>query len=202
MYLKDKTTYLNRYNKRLKEYGYDSKSLGWGGGRERQDLRYKVLKEIGVLSNESILDVGCGFGDLYDYCLMNNWQGEYLGIDINQNLLNVAINQYPSIKTEKIDLLEDKFEQKFDWVLSSGVFNAKLEAEDNIGYITKMLTKMFTTSNKGVACDFMTTYVDYQHPIAYHLDPAEAIAIGKKLTDRLIIRMDYLKYEFCLYLYK
>ena len=58
----EKLATIERYNKRLKKYGYDSRTLGWFKGR--QPIRSEVVSEIGELDNCSILDVGCGFGDL------------------------------------------------------------------------------------------------------------------------------------------
>lgn len=63
---KDIDIYLKRYNDRLDKFGYAPESLGWGGGKERQYLRFKILSEIGLQVGDSILDVGCGFADMYE----------------------------------------------------------------------------------------------------------------------------------------
>ena len=43
------------------------KSLGWGN-EETQKVRFKVLMEIsGLQITDSVLDVGCGYGDLSYY---------------------------------------------------------------------------------------------------------------------------------------
>ena len=196
----DKQTYLQRYGERLNEFGDDPKTLGWGGGIERQNLRFKILSEIGVSGKDSVLDIGCGFADLFGYLSTVGWKGVYLGVDINGDLLEVASKKYEKATLKQIDILESNLAEQYDWVLSSGVFNAKLDFEDNLIYIEKMLRRMFQSAKKGVACDFMSTYVDFQHPIAFHLNPADAIDMGKKLTDKLVLRMDYLPYEYCIYL--
>ena len=64
---KDVNLYIERYNQRLDKFGYSPESLGWGGGKERQFVRFKALTEIGVEKHDSLLDVGCGFADLYEY---------------------------------------------------------------------------------------------------------------------------------------
>lgn len=198
---KDRSIYNNRYDKRLNLYGNDPRSLGWGGGKKRQFLRYKNLLEIGFKENDSILDVGCGFGDLHQY-LSNSYKSfKYKGIDINKNLINVAKNQNKNIDVQQIDILETKITDQYDWVVSSGIFNAKLKFESNIDYISKMLFEMTLIANKGVAVDFMSTFVDYQHEDAYHMDPSELITIVKnQLKKKLILKMDYLDYEYCIYI--
>jgi 2-polyprenyl-3-methyl-5-hydroxy-6-metoxy-1,4-benzoquinol methylase len=77
----DERTVLDFYTERWKEYGYDTRSLGIGS-RESQDIRFRVLTEIGDLTNAAILDVGCGFGDLHSYLERRGIPVRYAGIDI------------------------------------------------------------------------------------------------------------------------
>jgi len=198
----DKQCYRDRYNNRLMVYGYDSRSLGWGGGKERQNLRFKILTEIGIDPQSSILDVGCGFCDLYGYLKSSGWKGQYLGVDINSSLLDFGRKIYPDVIAKEIDILATDIPQKFDWVFSSGIFNAKLYKTDNIGHISAMLEKMYSLCLKGVASDFMSTFVDFQHPDAFHADPCDIIKIVKTFCRPLSIRMDYLPYEYMVYIYK
>ena len=202
MNIKDKKIYIERYSARLKNFGYDPCTLGWGGGRERQELRFKILSDIGITKGDSVLDVGCGFADLYGYLIKTKWEGSYLGIDINRDLLKVALERYPNVMVEEIDILEKDFNRNFDWVVSSGIFNARLYHQDNIRHIEDMLKKFFQISRKGVASDFMSTHVDFQHIEAYHANPSDIINIANSLTWSSVLRMDYLNYEFTVYLYK
>jgi SAM-dependent methyltransferase len=198
---KDKKNYLNRYNSMLSQFGYSPKSLGWSGGEEMQFLRFKILSEIGFETNDSVLDIGCGFADLYGYLQKRRLNCNYLGLEINDNLLEVALKQYPSVQVKLKDILIEPVKKKYDWVVSSGIFNAKLESESNVNYITEMLGKMIAIANKGVAVDFLSSYVDYQGELSFHLDPGKAIEIAKSLTDKIIVRMDYLKFEYTIYMY-
>lgn len=200
MTIKDKNNLIRIYNERLKKFGNTPRALGWGnGGKKRQFLRFKILFEIGIQKNDSVLDVGCGFGDFYGFLRSNGWQGEYLGIDINNNILKVAKSRYPDIKVLCVDLLNYKRFKKFDFVIESGIFNEKFEFSSNLDFIEKMLNKMFRISRKGIACNFLSTFVDFEAPGSFHSDPAEIIRIAKKFTNKLILRMDYLKYEFTIY---
>ena len=64
----DKNAYIERYNTRLETYGHDIKTLGWGGDKARQFLRFQVSLELENFLNTSkiasVLDVACGFGDM------------------------------------------------------------------------------------------------------------------------------------------
>jgi SAM-dependent methyltransferase len=200
---KDIDIYNERYNERLQIHGIKPETLGWGGGIERQNIRFKALSEIGIKNGDSILDVGCGFADMYVYLKQIGWKGNYEGIDINSNLIEIATNLHPDVKFQNKDFLSSKITSKYDWVLSSGIFNAQLLHEDNMEYIKNMLKKMYQTSLKGVSSDFMSTYVDFQHPDAYHTNPSELLEFLKsEINTSQVIRMDYLQYEFCVYLKK
>ena len=66
MTLQSRKAIVDFYEARLDEFGYDVRSVGWGN-KGSQDLRFKILSDIGDLTNNSVCDLGCGFGDLYLY---------------------------------------------------------------------------------------------------------------------------------------
>ena len=194
----EKLAAIERYNERLKKYGYDPRTLGWLKGR--QPVRFKVLSEIGDLNGCSILDVGCGFGDLYGFLIKRGLNIAYTGIDINSNLIEIARKKYPDACFEIKDILIDEINQKFDYILLSGVFNFKLS--DNKTFIQNMLKKMFELCNKGVAADFMSTYVDFKNADAYYASPEQIFSFCKALSRRVVLRHDYMPFEFCVHVYK
>ena len=82
------------YNSRLDSGLPDHKVVGWGS-KESQDLRFKILSDISSLDSSSILDVGCGLGDLVLFLNNNNHNVyRYHGIDISENLIDEAKNRY------------------------------------------------------------------------------------------------------------
>lgn len=197
---KDKEIYIDRYTERHTRYGYDPRTLGWGGGKEKQDYRFAHLAAVGEMSSQSILDVGCGFGDLYGYLISNGWNGMYLGIDIVPVLIDQAKELWPSAEFKIMDLLTNHIDVHFDYVFASGVFNAKVN--NNQEHISTMLKRMYEIANIAVICDFMSTYVDFQQEIAFHTNPEWVFGIAKNLSRRVVLRHDYMPFEFCLYIYK
>ena len=193
----EKLKLIERYNKRLKEYGYDPRTLGWLKGR--QPIRFKILSEIGDLSGCSILDVGCGFGDLYGFLTKKGLPIEYTGVDINPNLIKIARNIYPHAQFEVKDFQESGMGE-FDWVFSSGVFNFRLP--DNESFIHTMLEKMFEMCKKGIAADFLSSYVEFRNEDAYYAYPEDVFRFCKTLSRRVTLRHDYMPFEFCTYIYK
>lgn len=195
---KDKQAIIQRYSENLKKYGYSPKTLEWF--KNRQPIRFKALSEIGDLNNCSILDVGCGFGDLYGFLIKKGLSIKYMGYDIYENFIKIARKVYPDAHFEVKDIEEDKINEKFDWVFSSGIFNNKMT--DNASSIRSMLKRMFKLCNKGVAADFMSTFVDFKSKGAYYANPEVVFGFCETLSRRVLLRHDYMPFEFCIYIYK
>lgn len=194
----EKKYIINQYNKRLKKYGHDPRALGWFEGR--QPLRFAILSEIGDFNNCSVLDVGCGFGDLYGFLTKKYYNIQYTGIDINPRLIKIAQNTYPGIHFMVKDFHEAVIDTRFDWVVSSGVFNDNLS--ENTSFIQEMVKKMFILCTKGVAVDFMSSYAGLKGKGTSYTVPEELFGFCKTLSKRIILRHDYMPFEFCVYIYK
>jgi SAM-dependent methyltransferase len=199
----DRLDYIGRYEKRLEEFGYSPATLGWGANG-RQEVRFSVLAEYALrLPGASVLDVGCGFCDLYDFLVGHRWQGNYTGIDIVPGLLDVARQRHPGLDIREVDITDDVASlDKYDFVISSGTFNAVLPSGNNLTHIEAALRIMYRCSRLGVCVDFLSSYVDFQKPGAYHTDPSWAFGAARKLARRALLRHDYMPYEFALFLFR
>ena len=183
----DKKAYIERYNERLSVHGYDPKTLGWGGA-ERQYLRFKTTLDAAVLFGEeltSILDIGCGFGDFCFYLKNLKSSIKYTGVDINESLIGVAKKEFRDSNFYLGTIDSCAFEDgSSDLVVENGIFNAKLDFQDQLDYIERTLREMFRVSKYGVAADFMTNRVDFIAEGAFHLDPEVAYRIGKSVSEK------------------
>jgi trans-aconitate methyltransferase len=200
----DRAAYVTRYTDRLREHGHSPATLGWGNGG-REHLRFAVMADtIQAAGARSLLDVGCGFADLHDFLRERGWTGTYQGIDVVPALLEEARRRNPDLALEEADLAEYHAAESgaFDVVVASGVFNAKLIAEDNGEHIRRSMARMFELSRLAVCVDFMTTNVDFQHPGAWHTDPAWAVELAASLSRRFLLRQDYLPFEYAVVVYR
>jgi SAM-dependent methyltransferase len=200
----DRQAYVERYEARLREHGHAPATLGWGaGGREhvRFGVMADVLDEVGA---ESVLDVGCGFADFHDHLRARGWQGSYHGIDIVPGLLAEARERHPALDVQEADISSFRpgASGGFDVVVASGVFNALLHAEDNEAHITRCVQRMFELCRRAVCVDYMSTWVDFEHPDAWHTDPAWALALSRTLSKRVRLRHDYMPFEFAMTIYR
>lgn len=187
------------YENRYKEAGGDITTLGWKN-REEQWLRFKMLCDIGELSGTSVCDVGCGFGDLADYLGEQGKDTFYTGLDIAPSLLAHARQRHPDLRFLELNMAEQPYEQEHDYFLSSGALSFKMP--DNMALAENMLGKMFALARKGVAVNFLSTYVNYQNERNFHYSPEEMFRMARKFTKWVKLRHDYPLWEFTLYMYK
>ena len=197
---KDRTSCIQRYDGRFPIFGVSPESLGWGGGKERQISRFRAAAEFSRFTNrtvKSVLDVGCGFGDLGAWLSQNNPEIEYSGIDINSSLVEKGRLQYQlNLAVKDISCIGD---QSYDLVIANGIFNFRLLHEVHEDYIRNMLSRFMSIARVGIAVDFMSTYVDFQHPGAFHCPEALVVEVIKSRTKRYVIRNDYLDFEYMAY---
>ncbi len=139
------------YNQRFGRYGYHPKTLGWG--KERHRLRYHILLNHWKLSGQSLLDFGCGFGDMFGYCKSKNLDVKYSGIDINPTLIGEGKLHYPEANLTVADPLSSDIGTTFDIILASGLFNTKFE--DNMCFARECFDFFAKTSTQGFAANFL-----------------------------------------------
>ena len=78
----------------------------------------KVLEFMGNLTNKTALDLGCGTGRLIQDLL--NSGADVTAIDVSEEMINIAKNKFPKIKTEIADVNKLPFKDgSFDFVVAS-----------------------------------------------------------------------------------
>jgi len=191
------------YNGRLKQGLPDFKTVGWGS-KSSQYLRFKILSEIDDLKGAKVLDVGCGLGELYYFFEKNDFKIQsYKGIDISEELIKEARKRFSIEKKASFDYLNiDKVmgEGIYDYIFLSGSINLKME--NNLSFAKMALNRMYSLCRKGIACNFLSSYVDFSLAKDHHYSPEELFSYSKKLSNRVVLRHDYPLYEFTIYIYK
>ena len=91
MSLLDKAAIFRFHNKLASKFGKGTiRALGWKD-TEGQQARFKVLSGIGNLDNHSVLDAGCGHGDLREYLGRFYPHSLYYGVEQIPGLLQEAV---------------------------------------------------------------------------------------------------------------
>ncbi len=161
--------------------------------REGQVYRYRKLFEIADLDGASVLDIGCGLGEMYPALRERYPTARYEGIDLVPEMVAQAARKHPGVRFRAVDLLSTTIPERYDYVLLSGVFNnAMAEAT---GYLERLVDQSWSLTTKGLGFNFLPIHVNFSQPtMAYH-DPARVLDFCvRRLSPR--VRMDH-HYERC-----
>lgn len=189
------------YTSLVAKHGISVKSLDWGS-TESQQLRFAVLADVGNVNGVSILDVGCGLGDLWGWLKKSGKSAHYTGLDITSQMVKLAEERFPDAVFKLGNLLEfaDEFIGKYDYVMASGIF-AHMESSSFL-FMQKMIARMFDICNKAVAFNSLSMWAPQKDVGEYCADPLEVLKYCKELTPWVVLRHDYHPRDFTIYMYK
>ena len=197
---RDRELYRERYAARLERYGHDPRSLGWTKGRQRHRFE-ALLRHVRWSRDCSVLDVGCGFGDLGAFLRERGHRGEYVGIDLVDDLVRVGRARYPDLDLRVADLEEFTADTHYDLVLATGVFNARLEHGNNLDHIGSSLRSMFRLARIAVVADFLTADVDRVDDALFYTPIGDVVECVYRLTRRFVIDHQTMPYEYTITLF-
>jgi SAM-dependent methyltransferase len=186
------------YSEAIDTYGaHDPRALRWSTS-SAQIERFRVLAEIGDLNHKSVLDIGCGFGDLWGFLNEEHSLHSYTGIDVLPQMIEVARRKYPDIEFEVADFSTFKG-KSIDYVLSSGAFSFKIPNHREIYF--ESIKKMFALSRIGIGFNMLNSKWHIDNDIYATYDPLDIYKLCGSLTDKLVLRQEYLPQDFTFYLY-
>jgi SAM-dependent methyltransferase len=192
---------VERYNNMLEGFGVGEEALGWGK-KGRSNLRFEILLSQWNFKDATVLDFGCGFGDLCGYMMKKRIAySHYIGTDINANLIHEAkMRKYPNSTFLVQGSAMAQSKRKVDYVLSSGVFNFKLK--DNSRFIRKSFAQLDRLSKKGFAMNFISDKVDFKTTHNHYSNPGQILELAYQYSNNLVLRNDYMPFEFTLFVNK
>lgn len=183
------------YNERYKKFGRNIRTVGWGSDKD-QSLRFDVLFRGINPCGKTILDVGCGLGDLVPYLeQLTDGNFNYIGVDVADELIKDARAVHPGSNCEFLtgDVFSINLPQ-VDISVLSGALSLKRDGIE--AYAQDTLRKMIDLSRVAVALNFLTKYVDFEAPHNQHYQPEEVFSWAKKYSKRVNLIHDYPLYEF------
>lgn len=177
-------------------FGVDSN--GWGS-KESQQLRFEIIKNIGIQPIHEVLDVGCGTGDLASFLYPNQfYRYNYTGIDLRNDIVARAQEEHPKFRYMNVPI--NLIEGMFDYVVASGIFCFR---EPNWKKKTTIiLHKMLSKARKGVAVNFLRKDDTIRKDkLMFFTTPDVIVDIAISLTSEFTLRCDYKDNDMTLYLY-
>lgn len=135
-YLEIEKEMTNTYNKIAKKYIEEAK-------QDWENKKYADMFLSYLNNNASILDIGCGTGELLKYYSDKGF--EVAGLDISGEMLNIAKEKVPSSKFIQMSVYDiNKIEEKFDGISATFVL-VHISKEK----INEVVEKIYGRLNKG-----------------------------------------------------
>ena len=189
------------FNKLVEKHGYSPKSLAYGSEKS-QKIKFNIVTEVGIEDNCSVLDVGCGFGDYFNYLKQKGVKNvKYCGIDISNKIVDFAKEKNSLVNVIQGNVLDLSDDEKYDYVISLG-FNC-VKTGSNWETLTQVLDKMWKLSKKGIAYNAVSTFSEAKPRKIYFVSPAKVIDyIMNNLTYKVVFRHDYMPHDFTIFAYK
>ena len=182
-----------RYRERWNEFGYDPRTLGWNKGM--QEVRFAaVFDGLRPSEFESVLDVGCGFGDMLTFLRARGWSGKYVGVDLVPELIEEARRRHGSDGTFEVgDGSATSREEKLALAAAIGCFNHKLE--DHLRFVRDMLASMWASTEHVVVLDFLSAEADKRRDDLFYADVETLFRLGRAHSRRIHIHHGYMPFE-------
>jgi len=193
---------IKKFNSVAKKNGISSKSVLWDDPQTQYFRFYELIKLLDLNSSRmSLLDIGCGNGELYKFLNLLGYRGKYVGYDINEILLSQAKSRFRNIEFKNVNIISDEISQQFNYVVMSGLFN--LNVGQSSEWIKTFLKKMYALSNEVMVFNMISTHVTYRNEGMFYMNPAEILSFCiDNLSKRTTLMHHNLPYNYTVVVYK
>ena len=176
--------------------------LDWSSA-EAQQLRLRTLCRNVDLVGKTLLDVGCGLGDLWALLKAGGIQVDYTGIDLLDTMVAAARARHPHARFLVGDLFADSapggpiFEPaSFDIVFASGVFNLNLG--NNLAFLTAAIPRLLGLAREAVVITLLHQRGNDGDTRYYFYHPATVLPLLRDRGWDVDLLDDYLPHDFTL----
>ena len=189
------------YEGHVRRFGYGYRALGFGR-RSSQEKRFGALAALGNFDGASLLDVGCGFGDLLAWLRARGMRPRYTGLDLTASMIERCRKRFTDGEAQFLvgDALTWQPEGGYDYVIASGIFG--YHAKDTRARIQPTLQRLFAIARVGLAVNFLSGCAPTRSPGRLYVHPADVLQYALRLTPAVQLDHTYMPNDFTLCMYK
>lgn len=169
--------------------------LDWAS-RQSQTRRFEVLVEHVELAGKSLLDVGCGLGDLWGFLKDRDLDVDYTGVDLLAKMVDEAARRHGDGRFQVRNIFQaDRVElPEFDVVFASGTFNLNLG--NNLEFLAAALPRMRALARQCVVFNLLHARQVFEPERYFYSDPAEIVEMLTPAGWPVRIIDDYLPNDY------
>jgi SAM-dependent methyltransferase len=190
-----------KYSQSFAQFGPTPQALKWKDYKAGA-VRYRQIVADIEIEGRTILDVGCGMGDILPYLYAKSPTFSYLGIDITPELIQSAQRRYSGHEFRVGNPFEELIAEIFDVVMTSGTLNSSASQQWSEER-KKMIRTLFDLANEVLVFNMAggVRQKSESGGIGY-ADSLEVLDFCSSLTNKLLLRNHYHSKDFTVVLMK
>jgi len=165
---------------------YSAEAVGFGNREMQWDLYRNIISHIP--EGASVLDFGCARGD-FKIFYANDYKLDldYIGIDMNQNLINAGLKVYENavdIRCEDWFKLDKNL--KMDWCINIKSNNLRYDANLKLSddqYLKDTIQSMYDHANNGIVILLDSTVHNPGNVLTWAQDTLGGVALDHSFSD-------------------
>lgn len=188
------------YQKAFSKFGANARSLRWKSEKAAK-LRYEQFMKDLDFEGKSILDVGCGFGDIIPFIQAKTETFTYTGYDLVPEFISIAKEKYQKYNFIVGDYFSHPSKHFFDIIMSCGTLNSNMS--NALEFRKRAIQTMFDHANEAVIFNMAgnTPAPESTKRILY-ADILGILEFCFTLTSKVILRNNYHKKDFTIVMFK
>ena len=191
----------NFYDERCRIAEHSWQAACWGS-EEDQYGRF-IVSSTYLSRNSSVLDVGCGQGDLYRFGKSREFNWDYKGLDISPLMIEAAKIKFGQARFSCGDLLNSNLE-RHDHVVALGTFS--LKQENPYEYLEKSLSRCYDLCDKSAFATILIKGAEFvdegPESMLFYYEPQIIFEIAMSITPRIIMNTASLGCEAALCMHR
>jgi len=176
------------YQEHYETYGTSPQGVAWDSVQTQKRRFSAIISCLGDIKQDTLVDAGCGFGDLYLYLQeKNNLPKTYVGLDLCKPMVMEA-----KVRTGCNIMQRDILKQTIpmaDWYVASGSMNLLTRMETGI-----FIQRCFEKSRKGFVFNLLSGK-EQEGKFSYWA-PYDIIKLCQSLGGKVEIKEGYMEGDF------
>lgn len=182
-----------RYGAAFKQHGTTPQALLYHSANSQTD-RFSILARVADYKGGTVLDVGCGLGDLYPYLKQRHGDFRYTGIEIVAETAAAAAKRFPDAEFIHGTLDTLPGGRTWDYVVESGIFNT---SEYTWPAMEAVLRQMWARAGKALICNFLSCLSTGQkNADSAYYSAGDVANLAAKMTRRFSLLHTYRDNDF------
>ena len=181
------------YYSAIAEHGLTAEGLRWHSYRS-QEIRFHQIMSLLPSDTVSLVDAGCGFGDLYLYiCEHRKEPVSYVGLD-SLELMVIETRERTGQPVFQCDILRGSL-VKGEFYVCSGALNLLTQKD-----AYRFIERCYTISDRGIIFNFLEG--EKQASVYNYFQLFQIENLAEKLGARLKFRRGYYEHDCTAAVYK